>query len=210
MRAEEFSKVRLLTPKGPLIGPLVMVAFAVDESIKIPSGVKDSKELSAKQREAFYEELIKLPHAIRVVDPSEIDAAVAHNNLNWLEAEHTASLINELQPTRAVVDCPSRNLQAYAEFLRERCPGVEVHVQFKADQEHPVVAAASIIAKVVRDRLVKELHELAGFDFGSGYLTDPKTQDFLNNHFDKDFSGYRKSWKPYKKRVSDSEQNKLF
>ena len=63
---------------------------------------------------------------------------------------------------------------------------------------------------VTRDRLVQELYAEAGFDFGSGYLTDPKTIAFLEDGFDKNFSGWRTSWKPYKRRVADDEQERLF
>lgn len=195
--------------RGPIVGPMVMAAvYASNEDI--PDGVKDSKLLSPEKREMLYEQLKELPHSIRIVDVGQIDAAVANNNLNWLEAEHTAAMINELQPKKAIIDCPSRNLQAYKEFIENRCSDTEIHVQFKADAEHPVVAAASILAKVMRDRIVKELHKVANFDFGSGYLTDPKTQDFMNNHFDKDFEGYRKSWKPYQRLVRDQQQKRLF
>jgi ribonuclease HII len=195
--------------RGPILGPMIMAAVHAKNS-EIPVGVKDSKLLSPEKREMFYEQLKELPHSIRIVDVGQIDAAVKENNLNWLEAEHTAVMINELQPKKAIIDCPSRNLQAYKEFIEQRCPGVDIHVQFKADMEHPVVAAASILAKVMRDRIVKELHKAAEFDFGSGYLTDPKTQDFMQNYFDKDFAGYRKSWKPYQKLVQDLGQKKLF
>lgn len=195
--------------RGPILGPLVMAAVVISSDDELPRGVSDSKKLTPQKREELYEQLITLKHAVRIVEPPEIDAAVANNNLNWLEAEHTASLVNQLQPQQAIIDCPSRNLQAYAEFLRERCPEVTIHAQFKADQEHPVVAAASIIAKVTRDRLVEALAKKAGFDFGSGYLTDPKTQAFLNDHFDKSFVGWRKSWKPYKRRVAQDSQQRL-
>lgn len=195
--------------RGPIIGPMVMAAIHASDK-DIPAGVKDSKVLTKQQREAFYEQLTGLNHSIRTVSVKQIDAAVANNNLNWLEAEQTCAMINELQPKKAIIDCPSRNLNAYAEFIRERCPGVDIHVQFKADTQHPVVAAASILAKVTRDRLTKALTKKAGFDFGSGYLTDPKTQEYLHKHFDKDFEGWRKSWKPYKKKVFEQDQKQLF
>ena len=195
--------------RGPIIGPLVMAAVAVSDDSQIPVGVADSKTLSPARREELYEQIILLPHEVAVVSAGEVDVAVEQGGLNWLEADHTVQLLLALNPETAVLDCPSRNLQAYAEYVRERVPGVEVHAQFKADEEHLCVAAASIVAKVVRDRLVAELREVAGFDFGSGYLTDPKTQAFLHEHFDKGFVGWRRSWKPYKKRVADVAQKRL-
>ncbi len=195
--------------RGPLIGPLVMAAVLACDA-DIPAGVRDSKLLSKARREELYEQLLLLPHVIHIVSAQEVDEAVFQNDLNWLEARHTAQIINKLAPKRAVLDCPSRNIPVYQSFVAQRCPGVEVHAQFKADVDFPVVAAASILAKVVRDRVIDDLQKQAGFDFGSGYLTDPKTQEFLTHHFDKYFIGFRKSWKPYNKRVAQDEQNTLF
>lgn len=195
--------------RGPVIGPLVMAAVAVEDDSQIPAGVADSKTLSKSRREELYEQIILLPHKITVVPAAEVDEAVFEHNLNWLEADHSAQLIRALSCKKAILDCPSRNIPAYAEYVSSRAPGVEVHAQFRADSEHRVVAAASILAKVVRDREASRLHEVAGFDFGSGYLTDPKTQLFLNKHFDPSFVGWRKSWKPYKVRFAKSEQQTL-
>ena len=195
--------------RGPVIGPLVMAAVSVQENQQIPAGVTDSKKLSAKKREALYQQLIQLPHKIVVIPAREVDKAVHQQGLNWLEADHTAQLLTQLAPDKAILDCPSRNLQAYAEYVRERTTNVSVHAQFKADEEHAVVAAASILAKVIRDQEVARLREQAGFDFGSGYLTDPKTQVFLHEHFNKDFVGWRRSWKPYKQRLAQENQQKL-
>lgn len=195
--------------RGPIIGPLVMAAVAISDDSQVPVGVADSKTLSPARREELYEQIILLPHEVAIVSAAEVDVAVEQGGLNWLEADHTVQLLSALQPAEAVLDCPSRNLQAYAEYVRERVPSVEVHAQFKADEEHLCAAAASIVAKVVRDRLVAELREVAGVDFGSGYLTDPKTQAFLHERFDKDFVGWRRSWKPYKKRVMDVTQKRL-
>ena len=62
------------------------------------------------------------------------------------------------------------------------------------------MAAASILAKVKRDAEIKKLHVKLGYDFGSGYLTDPKTQAFLHSHHkDRNLRGVlRESWAPVK------------
>jgi ribonuclease HII len=82
---------------------------------------------------------------------------------------------------------------------------VEVVSEHKADRNYAVVSAASIVAKVERDREIAELAKTLG-DFGSGYPSDPRTISFLKQCCEKleeypDF--VRKSWKPAKK-VKDS------
>jgi ribonuclease HII len=77
---------------------------------------------------------------------------------------------------------------------------VKIISEHHADRRYPIVSAASILAKVKRDALVKELRVNYG-DFGSGYPSDPKTIKFLTNWF-KMHGSYpdfvRKSWKTLK------------
>jgi len=90
---------------------------------------------------------------------------------------------------------------------------VEIVSKHKADRDYPIVSAASIIAKVERDKEIAELTSKYG-DFGCGYPTDPKTVRFLKQCLEElgeypDF--VRKSWKPAKKAKGekDSVQKKL-
>jgi ribonuclease HII len=90
---------------------------------------------------------------------------------------------------------------------------VEIVSEHKADKNYPIVSAASIIAKVERDKAIAELKDLHG-DFGCGYPTDPKTVAFLKQCVEKseeypDF--VRKSWKPAKraKKEKNSRQTTL-
>jgi len=71
-------------------------------------------------------------------------------------------------------------------------------MEHKADLNHLVVAAASIIAKVIRDRSIEKLKKKIGIDFGSGYMTDPKTKDFLEKYHDQYPSLFRRRWESYK------------
>lgn len=194
--------------RGPVVGSMVMALVAVKKESDLPEGLKDSKLLTAKRREELFEEIVKLPHALRICPPKEIDEWVNQGKLNYLEAEKTIELINEIKPKKCIIDCPSRNLEAYKSYIEQKT-NAEIHVQFKADVEHPVVAAASILAKVTRDRIIDEIKQECGIDFGSGYLTDPKTQAMMKN-FDPTFAHYRKSWRPYKDLVKQSQQKTLF
>ena len=67
----------------------------------------------------------------------------------------------------------------------------------KADVRFPVVSAASVIAKTFREREVRKMKEALGEDFGSGYPSDPRTRDYLEDYYrrNKAFPPYtRKSW----------------
>jgi ribonuclease HII len=63
----------------------------------------------------------------------------------------------------------------------ERGVSVDVHAEHSADGTYPIVAAASIVAKVERDRRVEELRDEYG-DVGSGYPSDPTTRAFLREY----------------------------
>ena len=138
-------------------------------------GVKDSKLLTPKRREILFDEIISLvdKYEVIVISPQEIDAALSDQsmNLNWLEAEASSTILNKLLPDRAILDCPSPNTSAYKRYVAKRT-SCELLVEHKADLNHVCVGAASIIAKVTRDREINLLKARYG-DFGSGYTSDP-------------------------------------
>lgn len=193
--------------RGPVIGPLVIAGVLVDEGglLKLISlGVRDSKTLSPESRRRLADEILKIvrDHRVVRVSPSEIDYVVERgrrlNRLNRLEARVMASIIRDLKPDVAYVDAsdmlPGRFKQHIAEELPFR---VEIVSEHKADETYPVVSAASIIAKVERDREIEKLKRKYG-DLGSGYAADPKTLSFLREWIRKhgeypDF--VRKSWR---------------
>ncbi|MDK2850042.1 MAG: ribonuclease [Candidatus Woesearchaeota archaeon] len=207
--------------RGPLIGPLVLAIAVADsnaESLLTKLGVKDSKKLTKKTRERIFEQLKKtlIFFDYKIIFPAEIDFAVNSKeyNLNWLEADATAFLINKavksLNPKGKIIeevyiDLPSTNQLAYVSYLKQRInSNVKIIAEHKADDTYPIVSAASIIAKVVRDNEIEKLKETYG-DFGSGYPADPKTQKFLKENFEK-YNIFRKSWKSYQRLNSSSEK----
>ena len=205
--------------RGPVLGPLVMCGISISEShIRklVNIGVKDSKLLLPKKREELYAKLQQIVEGVHIViiEPREIDAALFRNdfNLNMLEAVKTAEIIQHLRPDRAVVDCPSPNIKSYQQELRSyvgELP-VEIIAAHHADVDFPVVSAASIIAKVTRDAIIEDLKKLHAIDFGSGYLTDPKTCIFLEEQWDNPAyaSLFRKSWQPWKRiKYSQGQMN---
>jgi ribonuclease HII len=136
------------------------------------------------------------------VSPQEIDDALNSEelNLNWLEAVKQAEIINELQPDKAIIDCPSTNCEAYEAYLKNLLSNkdIELVVENKADMNYPSCAAGSILAKVRREERVGELKQKFG-DTGSGYPADPKTKEFIKTHWNKHPEIFRKTWSTFKK-----------
>ncbi len=201
--------------RGCVIGPLVVAGVLVKEENLLAfkeMGVKDSKLLSSKKRERLAPEIEKMAekHVIVMISPKEIDHAVSSgrklHKLNRLEADTMAQIIDALKPDEVFVDAADVLEERFKHHIQERVSAKTVITsRHKADSIFPVVSAASIIAKVNRDRVVASLRSQFG-DFGSGYLTDPRTTAFLRAwlHNNSDYPDFvRKSWKPAKRVKSE-------
>jgi ribonuclease HII len=209
--------------RGAVIGPLVIAGVLVKEE-DLPRlkelGVKDSKLLSPRRRELLAAEIRKIvqKYAVLKLQPEEIDVVVKSgrklHKLNWLEAQTMARVIETLKPDRVYVDASDVLEERFKQHILE-CMSFKVDVvsEHKADRNYVAVSAASIIAKVERDREVAELARVYG-DFGSGYPSDQRTMNFLKQLAERagEYPEFiRKSWKPAKK-VKDgrgSHQAKL-
>ncbi len=197
--------------RGCVIGPLVVAGIAVKvETLPLLSelGVKDSKLLSPKKREELYPEIIRLTEKYQTIKilPYQIDKVVESarklHKLNRLEAQAMAQVIEALKPDEVYVDAADTVEYRFRNHIQE-CLKIKTRIisKHKADKIFPVVSAASIIAKVERDREIASL-KLEYGDFGSGYLTDQKTMIFLKRLLEKNGeypSFVRKSWKPAKR-----------
>jgi ribonuclease HII len=201
--------------RGCVIGPLVIAGVLFKEE-RIPAltrlGVKDSKLLSPKKRGVLAAEITCLAekHIIMKLSPMEIDRVVESgrklHKLNRLEAQTMAMIIEALKPDEAYVDAADVLEERFKHHIQEGLPfKAKVIAKHKADRTYPVVSAASIIAKVERDKEIAALTGEYG-DFGSGYLTDPKTMRFLKQWLET-HGEYpdcvRKSWKPAKQAKSE-------
>jgi ribonuclease HII len=174
--------------RGPLVGPLVIAGVSMEpksaRALK-RRGVRDSKTLSPKQREALYEEILLVSNRVAsvMIQPNEIDEVVMkgrkYRKLNYLEALYFAKVADELGASELIVDAsdssPRRFRDNILEHMKRKCKIIAAH---KADRDYAVVSAASIIAKVERDRAVEKLKRKLG-DFGSGYPSDPITRAFF-------------------------------
>lgn len=206
--------------RGSIIGPLAIAGVLLNEE-DLPKlavlGVRDSKLLSPRRREQLAEEIKSLALRWHVVmlSPVEIDRVVnagrKFHKLNRLEAQTMANVIGILRPNVAYVDASDVLADRFKQYIAEELPfKVQIVSEHKADAKYPIVSAASIIAKVERDRAISALQEKYG-DLGSGYPADPKTLKFLKNWI-KRFETYpdfvRKSWKPAKRLKKEARKNK--
>lgn len=214
--------------RGPVIGPLVLCGVVVEaerESELKRIGVKDSKLLTHRKRLWLVPRIKEKAIAYKsvVVWPREIDARASTGlNLNQLEAVKAGDLINELTEKAmtkgkkgkitAYVDSPSPNEAAWKAYLaRFVKPTVSLIVETKADVRYPVVSAASILAKVLREFFISHLKRKYKVDFGSGYTSDPKTIAFLRKQGSR-FVRHgliRESWSTWQRLKAKTEQQKL-
>ena len=174
--------------RGCVIGPLVICGvLASEETIERFREIKvrDSKQLSRKKREQLGSEIVSLAEDFMLIkiSPVEIDEWLRVPGLNSLEARKTAEIISHLKPLVAYIDAPGKGARGYARLINSaiHCETQVIAENF-ADRNYPVVSAASILAKVHRDKVIRELHIEYG-DFGSGYPSDRKTREFLTQYY---------------------------
>jgi len=167
-------------------------------------GVRDSKTLSPKRREALYEEILLASSSVVSVmtQPDQLDEVVTtgkkYRKLNYLEALYFAKVADDLGASDLIVDAsdssPIRFRDVILANMRWKCKVLAAH---KADRDYTVVSAASIVAKVERDRAIEKLKRTLG-EFGSGYPSDPVTRAFFLERMKRGEpipAQVRKSWK---------------
>lgn len=135
--------------RGPLAGPVVVASVIMPKDSMI-EGVNDSKKISEKKREKLYEEIIEnaISYSVGIVDQKEIDRV---NILNATKAGLTESIKGlKVKPEIILVDALTGI---------DTC-GIPYHSIIKGDAKCYSIAAASIIAKVTRDRIMRQWHEI--------------------------------------------------
>ena len=201
--------------RGPVIGPLVISGILIEEK-DLPKlrniKVKDSKLLTPKQREFLFKEIKKIiiKEKTIIIPPQEIDDVLNSEelNLNKLEAIKTAIIINYLKPDKVTIDCPSTNINAYVDYLKTFLKyEPKIKAEHKADYKYCEVSASSILAKVTRDKEIEKLKKKYSIEFGSGYPSDPLTQEFLKKNYNKYPEIFRKTWMTYRN-ISETKKQK--
>ena len=191
--------------RGSMIGPMVIAGISIEKKNinKLRKlGARDSKKLSPKKRDFLYKEILKLVddyHVIRI-PPKTIDKYVFKHNLNHLEAKKMADVITHLKSEISYVDSCDVNATRFGREISDLSNKSKVRSYHHADSRFVVVSAASIIAKVSRDRSIARLNK--NYEFGSGYPSDKKTVNFVKKMVSakKPLPLFvRKSWKPVQK-----------
>ena len=183
--------------RGPVIGPLVIGLFLLDETAAgglSDLGVNDSKKIAPKRREKLFESLKRLgKFKLHVSSAKTIDERT--ESLNDFEIRIMAELIQETPACKRVfIDSVQADGAAFTRKLRDmmgpNSKATEILAMPGGDIHFPMCSAASIGAKVTRDRLVRELYEDFG-DFGSGYPSDPRTKAWLRERY-KEYGSFPK------------------
>ncbi len=173
--------------KGAVLGPLVVAAVAApDWDAVAVLGERDSKALTPRRREAVFAEIVEvLPFAVVEVPADAIDAARSRETMNAIVAGAHATALREIAAAGhriavAYLDaCDVREGRYAATVGRQLGFACTVVGNHHADDLLAVVAAASIVAKVRRDRTLRALADEHG-PLGSGYPSDPATIRFLD------------------------------
>ncbi|TFF86704.1 ribonuclease HII [Candidatus Thorarchaeota archaeon] len=193
--------------RGPMLGPMVVcgVLFSKEGYRELEGiDVRDSKLLTPKRRAELYEKIRESASriAIRTIRAEEIDGKRGRGvSLNHIEAVAFGSVLKELKPDIVYVDAADVDSLRFGETISRfsgltpgKCKIISEH---KADQTYAVVSAASIVAKVMRDRAIEKLYADFG-DIGSGYPGDQKSIRFVREcvRAKKIPSFVRRSWEP--------------
>ncbi|MEK6959313.1 MAG: ribonuclease HII [archaeon] len=178
--------------RGPCFGPMTMTIAAIekeDEPKLKTLGVRDSKELTPKKREALFPQVKEtlLEHHTVVIGPIEINDMMVRYSLNEIEEIKIAELIAKLKckVDTVYIDSPETNCKKFEEKVRKFMEKKDSHVKLvaenKADSKYLIVGAASILAKVTRDSEIEKIKEKFG-NIGSGYPSDPSTVAYLEKY----------------------------
>ncbi|KAL9402855.1 hypothetical protein Peur_006704 [Populus x canadensis] len=186
--------------RGPVLGPMVYGCLYCARSYEKTLSTlnfADSKTLKEEKREELFEKLKAnelIGWAVDVIDPRELSAKMLKKikiNLNEISHDSASGLVTRVLNmgvllTDVYVDTVG-DPEKYRIKLSERFPSIKFVVAKKADSLYPVVSGASIVAKVTRDRALRdwvldETAENMTRNFGSGYPGDPETKSWLEKH----------------------------
>lgn len=172
--------------RGPLFGPVVAACVVLPRNFKL-DGLTDSKKLSEKKRNQFYDYIVENTiYGIGIVSPEEID------KINIYEASRQA-MITAIRQVQKKISL---------EYVLSDAMPIDIDIPvmpiIKGDAKSISIAAASVIAKVTRDRILYEIdqkHPEYGFKNHKGYPTK-KHLEAINKYGLID--GYRKTYGPVK------------
>ncbi|KAL7063261.1 hypothetical protein AAHC03_0617 [Spirometra sp. Aus1] len=203
--------------RGPVLGPM-LYACAIASTAKSENlrgmGLADSKQLTEGKREELLEKMLAnadwIAYSIHSISPMEITEKMLSNtkiSLNVISQNAAIGLIHSaldqgVNLKEVYVDTVGK-AETYQAYLQSLFPKIKITVESKADDTYPIVSAASIFAKVTRDRLLARWPKAGrgvippNTPIGSGYPGDPLTKQYLRMCMDPIF-GFpplvRSSW----------------
>jgi ribonuclease HII len=198
--------------RGPVIGPMVIAGIRIVkdvETVLAKIGVKDSKKLSPSKRNILFNQIKQIVNRsyIIIIYPNTIDKFVSMKSrpggLNFLEAKAMSKIISKIKSDIVYVDAVDIRCDRFCNWIKMNVTDQDFTLigEHNADSTYPVVSAASIVAKVIRDREIMKLNRIYG-DFGSGYASDKRTIRFLKQYYLENHmfpSIVRKTWKTLKR-----------
>ncbi|MEM4257618.1 MAG: ribonuclease HII [Candidatus Thermoplasmatota archaeon] len=206
--------------RGPCIGPLVVAGLTVEnDSEFIKMQVRDSKKLSPQRREILAQKIKEQAHRYEylIVPAADIDDLRKTMTLNELEVHLFSKIIEKLKPPICYVDSADVNEQRFGRDILANLSYTPTLIsKHRADERYPVVSAASILAKTIRDAEVRKIAEVLekklGIPMGSGYPADPVTKKFLTTWYEtyREFPPFvRKSWQTIADIIMHTNMKKL-
>ena len=179
--------------RGPLYGPVVAACVVLPKNFEL-EGLNDSKKLTEKKRNEYYNYLIEnVTYGVGIISPKEID------EINIYEASRKAMKI-AIDEVRKQIEVDYVLTDAMPIDL-----DIPVKPIIKGDAKSITIAAASVLAKVTRDKMMYEIdekHPEYGFKNHKGYPTK-KHIEAINKYGLID--GYRKTYGPVKKYIEEGK-----
>lgn len=173
--------------RGPLIGPVVAACCVLPHDFVL-EGLNDSKKLSEKKREKFYNYIIEncVAYGVGIISPEKIDEVNIYEATKLAMKEAIKQVQDKVNLEHVLIDAMPLELDI---------PTTSI---IKGDAKSISIAAASVIAKVVRDRMMIELdkeYPMYGFAKHKGYPTKAHVEAINKYGL---IDGYRKTYGPVK------------
>ncbi|OLZ41825.1 ribonuclease HII [Natrinema saccharevitans] len=210
--------------KGPALGSMFAAAVHCEAPDDLPDGIRDSKRLSPERREELAATLRgddRIAVGVAEITPARIDDPETDMN-SLAVAAHADAIEAALadrerdasgEPFSGLCDACDTDADRFARRVADACSleALAVDARHGADDESPLVGAASVVAKVERDAHVAALADEYG-PIGSGYPGDSTTREFLATYVDDHgelppFA--RASWATCEDLLADAEQTGL-
>ena len=171
--------------KGPVLGSM-FAASVVAEPDRLPAEIADSKTLAPERRENLAARLhadSKVSIGIAEIPVARIDDPATDMNELTVAAHVEALGAVDVAGQTGTVDAGDVNADRFGRRVAKRLDAdLTIRAEHGADERHPLVSAASVVAKVARDAHVAELNEEFAAPIGSGYPGDEQTRTFLRDY----------------------------